>query len=182
MAGPRSTSDQAVTRWRGLAVVESVATALALAATLVWFGSSLVGSFRPDVLAHPYWSGGPRTDTSGVVALVVLTVSLAVSEFLRLYRRRNRASGPVVQRVPMSLAALVTTSLAVAVLVVGIALVVYLSVNAVTHPVTLGLRATHFDPWPTESTLRMLALVAAGLSSGWLRFVTICHPGAWFGS
>jgi hypothetical protein len=183
MAGPRSISDQPVTRWRGLAVVESVATALALAATLVWFGSSLVGSFRPDALAHPYWSGGPRTDTSGVVALAVLTVSLAVSEFLRLRRRRNRASGgPVVQRVPMSSAALVTTSLAAAVLVVGIALVVYLSVNAVTHPATLGQRATHFATWPTESTLRMLALVTAGLSSGWLRFVTVCYPGAWIGS
>jgi hypothetical protein len=169
-------------RRRGLAVVESVATALALAATLVWFGSSLVGSFRPDALAHPYWSGGPRTDTSGVVALAVLAVSLAVSEFLRLLRRRNRASGPVVARVRMPSAALVTTSLAAAVLVVGIALVVYLSVNAVTHPATLALQATHFATWPTESTLRMLGLVAAGLSSGWLRFVTVCYPGAWIGS
>lgn len=167
---------------RGWAIIESVATALALTATLVWFGSSLVGSFRPDLLGRPYWSGGPRTDTAGVVALMVLAVSLAVSEILRLSRRRSRGSGGGAQRARMSSGALFATGVAVAALAVGIALVLYLSVNAVTHPVTLGLQATHFVTWPTESTLRVVSLIAAGLGSGWLRLVTIRSPGAWIGS
>jgi uncharacterized membrane protein len=171
-----------MTQRRGWDLVECVAAALALIAALVWFGSSLVGSFRPDTLARPYWSGGPRTDTAGVVALVVLVVSVAVSETLRLWRRRSQSPGTRVQRLPLSSAALVATGVAAAGLVGGIALAVYLSVNAVTHPATLGLQATHFATWPTESTLRVLALAAAGSSSGWLRFVTIRWPGAWIGS
>ena len=77
---------------------------------------------------------------------------------------------------------MVATGVAAAVLVGGMALVVYLSVNAVTHPATLGHPATHFATWPTESTLRVLALAATGLASGWLRFVTVRYPGAWIGS
>ena len=171
-----------ITRRWGLAIVESIAAALALTAALVWFGSSLVGSFRPDLLGRPYWTGGPRTDTSGVVALVVLALSLAVSEILRVSRRRSRGSGEDTHRVQMSSTALVTTGLAAAGVAVGIALVLYLSVNAVTHPATLGLQATHFARWPTESTVRVLALLAAGLGSGWLRLVTIRSPGSWIGS
>jgi hypothetical protein len=171
-----------MTSWRGRDLVESVATALAVASALVWFGASLVGSFRPDALARPYWSGGPRTDTSGVVALVVLGCSVAASEILRLWRRRSRASGKGVRGVPVSSAMLVWTGVAAAGLVVGIVLVLYLSVNAVTHPATLGLQATHLTTWPTESTLRMLALAVAALSSGWLRFVSVHSPGAWIGS
>jgi hypothetical protein len=37
-------------------------------------------------------------------------------------------------------------------------LVVYISINAVTHPYTLVLRATHFVTWPTEGSLRIAAL------------------------
>jgi hypothetical protein len=51
-------------------------------------------------------------------------------------------------------------------------LVVYLSVNAVTHPYTLTLRATHFASWPTEGTLRVFALLLCVLSVGWLRFTS----------
>src|SRR5580704_7087491 len=107
MAERGSISDRPMTSWRGRDLVESVATALAVASALVWFGASLVGSFRPDALARPYWSGGPRTDTSGVVALVVLGCSVAASEILRLWRRRSRASGKGVRGVPVSSAMLV---------------------------------------------------------------------------
>jgi hypothetical protein len=162
-------------------VVESVSAALALVAALVWFGSCLVGSFHPNSLARPYWPevGGPRTDTSGVVAFAVLVITLAVSETLRVLRRRRGGDS---RHVPMSSVAAVATGLAAATLVASIGLVVYLSVNALTHPATLDIQATHFATWPTEGTLRVLALAAAALAAGWLRLVTIFHPGSWFGS
>jgi len=171
-------------RETGLAVLESSAAALALAAALVWFGSSLVGSFRPDALGRAYWPavGWPRTDTSGVAALAVLVIALAVSEILRVSRRRTGAPPAGALPVSMSSVGVVATGVAVAGVVAGIALVVYLSVNAVTHPATLALQATHFATWPTEGTLRVLALVVAALGSGWLRYVVIRHPGSWIGS
>jgi hypothetical protein len=38
------------------------------------------------------------------------------------------------------------------------ALIVYLSLNAVMHSVTLGLQMAHLLPWPTEGTIRVIAL------------------------
>ena len=38
------------------------------------------------------------------------------------------------------------------------ALVIYLSVNAVTHPETLRLQLTHLWPWPSEGTVRVIGL------------------------
>ena len=37
-------------------------------------------------------------------------------------------------------------------------LVVYLSANTVTHPMTAGIQATHWLSWPTEGTLRVIVL------------------------
>jgi hypothetical protein len=166
-----------------MALVESAAAALAVAAILVWFGSCLVGSFHPDDLGRPYWPqiGGPRTDTSGVMAFAVLVCALAVSETLRVSRRRRLRpeSSP---RAPLSPAAAATTGVAAAVSVASIGLVLYLSVNAVTHPATLDIQATHFATWPTEGTLRVLALAFAALATGCLRFATILRPGSWIGS
>jgi hypothetical protein len=164
-------------------VAESLATALALGAALVFFGACLVGSFHPHRLARPYWPdiGGLRTDTSGEVAFAALVVALAVSETLRVYRRRG-ADGRAGSRQPLSSAASLATGVAAAVLVTSIGLVVYLSVNAVTHPATLAMQSTHFARWPTEGTLRVLALMAAVLAAAWLRLVVILHPGAWIGS
>ena len=42
--------------------------------------------------------------------------------------------------------------------VLGTALVIYLSLNAVTHPVTLGIKLTHLWPWPSEGTVRVIGL------------------------
>ena len=83
---------------------------------------------------------------------------------------------------PLSSAASVATGAAVAALVGGAGLVIYLSVNAVTHPATLAIQATHFATWPTEGTLRVLALAATVLAAAWLRLVTVLHPGSWIGS
>jgi hypothetical protein len=50
-------------------------------------------------------------------------------------------------------------------------LVVYLSVNAVTHPATLGVHATHLATWPTEGTLRVAALLSCTCSAAALRYL-----------
>jgi len=165
-------------------VVESVAAALALVAGLICFGSFLVGSFHPGRLARPYWPevGGLRTDTAGVLAFAVLVITVAVSETLRVSRRRLRAPGEGGDRIPISSVATVATGVAAAVWVGSIGLVVYLSVNALTHPATLAIQATHFAKWPTEGTLRVLALAATAVATAWLRLVSILHPGSWIGS
>ena len=48
-------------------------------------------------------------------------------------------------------------------------LVVYLSVNTVSHPASLNLQATHLAPWPTEGTLRVIALVLCVFSASQVR-------------
>jgi hypothetical protein len=170
-------------RGPGFVLVESVATGLACAGVLVWLGSCLVGSFRPDQLAGPYWPemGGLRTDTSGVLAFSVTLVTLAVSETMRVVRRSTAEARPDPKTEPAPLGALLATGIAVSVLVVSVGLVVYLSVNAVTHPESLSIRATHFISFPTEGTLRMLALVGVAASAGWLRGASISYPGIWLG-
>jgi hypothetical protein len=111
-----------------MAIGESAAAALAVPAILVWFGSCLVGSFHPDELGRPYWPqiGGPRTDTSGVVAFAVLVCALAVSETLRVFRR-HRLRPESRPRAPLSPATAATTGVAAAVLVASVGLVLYLS-------------------------------------------------------
>ena len=56
--------------------------------------------------------------------------------------------------------------------VLGTALVIYLSLNAVTHPFTLRLQLTHLWPWPSEGTVRVIGLgicLAAVATSRYLR-------------
>jgi hypothetical protein len=63
--------------------------------------------------------------------------------------------------------------------VLGTGLVSYLSLNAVTHPVTLTLQLTHLWPWPSEGTVRVIALgfcLAGVATSRYLR-ATASRPG-----
>jgi hypothetical protein len=55
--------------------------------------------------------------------------------------------------------------------ILGTGLVIYLSVNAVTHPATLTLRAIHISSWPTEGALRVIALSLCVCSVSVLRFL-----------
>jgi hypothetical protein len=140
--------------------VEALAAGLAYGAGLCWVSVCLVASFRPDGLGAPYWWDVPglRTDTSGIIAFFILAAGLAASEYLRLRRRQDAAPTPgrawagATAR-PLALA----ISETVALLATGLA--GYLSVNAVTHPWTLGIHATHLAAWPTEGTLRVAALL-----------------------
>jgi hypothetical protein len=68
---------------------------------------------------------------------------------------------------------------AVAVVVLGTGVVIYLSLNAVTHPFTLRLQLTHLWPWPSEGTVRVIALgvcLAAAAARRYLR-ATAGPPG-----
>jgi hypothetical protein len=150
-----------------------VATAgLAYGAGLCWASVCLVASFRPGELSVPYWHGLPglRTDTCGIVAFVMVAVCFGTSDYLRLCRRRDASAGPSRGLLggtaqPLALAVANMT----AILATG--LVVYLSVNAVTHPATLGLRATHLVAWPTEGTLRVMALLLSVVSIAARRYL-----------
>lgn len=137
-------------------MAESVAFGLGYAAVLIWGGSALVGSFGYSE-STPYWPAVPglRTDTAGVLAFAVAIVGLGVSRYLQL-RRRN---GAPVQPVTRSAGVLAVQAVADTAAVLATGLVVYLSVNAVTHPETLSMQLTHLLPWPSEGTVRVLALV-----------------------
>jgi hypothetical protein len=160
----------------GWLAVEAAAAGLAFGGLLEWASTALVGSFRPQDLAGPYWRGVPwlRTDTSGFAAFIVAAICLLTSEYLRLRRRRRPASRgagePPAAPVPGEVALLaMAASETVAVLATG--LFGYLSVNAVTHHFTLQLQATHLLSWPTEGTLRVVALLLCVVSFGAFRYL-----------
>src|ERR1035438_3680866 len=152
--------------------VEASAAGLAYGAGLCWASVCLVASFRPDDLSAPYWRGVPglRTDTSGIVSFFVVAAGFAASEYLRLLRRRDAAakpgSGPAAGATELLALAISETAALLAT-----ALVVYLSVNAVTHPATLMIHATHLAAWPTEGTLRVAALLLCTCSAAALRYL-----------
>lgn len=145
--------------------IEAVATGLAYSSALVALSAFAVGSFRPAGLSRPYvervaWL---RTDTFGTVCFIVATLAFGISEYFRLWRhsdRRSEAAGMPANGAPH----LLTFAIARALWTAGTVLFVYVSVNAVTHPYTLGLHATHLLSWPTEGILRAVSLVVVGCS------------------
>jgi hypothetical protein len=151
---------------------EALMAGLAYGAGLCWVSVCLVASFRPDGLGAPYWWDVPglRTDTSGIIAFFLLAVCLAASEYLRLRRRQDASvtPGPDWAGATMRPLALAISE-TVALLATGLA--GYLSVNAVTHPWTLGIHATHLAAWPTEGTLRVAALLLCVGSVTVLRYL-----------
>jgi hypothetical protein len=138
-------------------VAESVTFGLGYTAVLIWSGSALVASFT-DGEAGPYWPDIPhlRTDTLGVISFGIAIVTLSVSRYLQL---RRQASEPPAARPALRAPGVVAVqALADTGVVLGTALVVYLSLNAFTHPVTLRLQLTHLWPWPSEGTVRVTGL------------------------
>ena len=140
-------------------VVESAAFGLGYTSVLIWSGSALVASFTGGE-ALPYWPNIPhlRTDTTGVIAFAVAAVSLTVSQYLRLRRRGDAPAGSAPRPAPRAAGVLAVQAVADTAAVLGTGLVIYLSLNAVTHPVTLTLQLTHLWPWPSEGTVRVIGL------------------------
>jgi len=153
-------------------IVEAATLGIAYSSGLCWTSTCVVASFRVAYLAKPYWSAisDLRTDTCGAAAFILTTVCLAVSEYLRLRRRYGVGAQLAVGATRGVLAALAVAKTAA---VVSTGLFAYLSINTVTHPVTLGMPATHFSPWPTEGSLRVLALATAMLAVGGLRYLSV---------
>jgi hypothetical protein len=159
-------------RQRYQLVVEAVSFGLAYGAGLWWASVCLLASFRPSGLSAPYWNeiSGLRTDTSGIIAFFAVAVFLTVSESLRLRRRYAVAVVPDKAAVADLLStATMAVSEVIGLLATGI--VIYLSVNAVTHPETLNIQATHLAPWPTEGTLRVIAILLCVCSAAFFRFL-----------
>ncbi len=129
-------------------VVESVALGLGYTGVLIWAGAALVGSFGYDIDAAPYWPDIPhlRTDTVGAAAFLVAIVTLVASKYLELRRRSDVPTEPV----PRSARVLTVQAVAETAVVLGTALVIYLSCNAFMHPWTLRLQLTHLSPWPSR--------------------------------
>lgn len=149
--------------------VESAAFGVGYTAVLIWSGTALVASFSQGG-ANPYWPAIPqlRTDTTGIIAFAVAIVSLVVSRYLKLTRRGAAPAQPAARPADV----LAVQAIAETAAVLGTGLVVYLSLNAVTHPGTLRLQLTHLLPWPSEGTVRVIALgvcLAAVATSRYLR-------------
>ncbi|MGA8458578.1 MAG: hypothetical protein WB800_24485 [Streptosporangiaceae bacterium] len=157
----------------GWLAVEAAAAGLAFGSLLEWASTALVGSFRPLDLADPYWRVVPwlRTDTSGFAAFIVAAVCLLSSEHLRLRRRRSAASAGAVPPPTAPGGVLLAMAAAETVAVLATGLFGYLSVNAVTHPATQQIQATHLLSWPTEGTLRVVALLLCIVSFGMVRYL-----------
>jgi hypothetical protein len=161
-------------------VVESAALGLGYAATLVWVGSALVGSFGYDD-AFPYWPAIPhlRTDTAGFIAFAIAIVSLVVSKYLQLRRRNGAPARPVAQIAARPAGVLAVQAVAETAALLGTGLVIYLSLNAAVHPWTLRIQLSHLVPWPSEGTVRVIALgicLVAVATSRYLR-ATAARPG-----
>jgi hypothetical protein len=139
-------------------VIESAALGLGYATTLIWIGSAFVGSFGDFDDAYPYWPAIPklRTDTAGFIAFGIAIVCLVTSRYLELGRRNRAPAESAV--VPRPASVLLVQALADVGALLGTGLVLYLSVNEAMHPWTLPIQLTHLLPWPSEGTVRVMAL------------------------
>jgi len=164
-----------------LLIREAAAAGVAFGSVLWWASTCLVSALRPQDLPDPYWEGMPwlRTDTSGFAAFILAAVSLGCSKYLRFRRlqedsRRQAMATPAVRAVELSRAtAMLLTLLAVsetiAVLATGV--VMYLSLNTITHPASLQIHVSHLLPWPAEGTLRIVALLLCVCSIATRRYL-----------
>ena len=157
-------------------VVESAAFGLGYTAVLVWGGAALVGSFGYDD-AFPYWPAIPhlRTDTAGFIAFAVAIVSLVVSKYLQLRRLNGTPAEPVARPAGV----LGVQAVAETAAFLGTGLVIYLSFNAIVHPWTLRIQLTHLLPWPSEGTVRVIALAICLVAVATRRYLqaTATRPG-----
>jgi hypothetical protein len=152
--------------------LQALALGLACGVGLCCANVCLVASFDPTALSTPYWKGVPglRTDTCGIAALLAAAICFTTSEYLRLRRLRQGLPG---RRRPTGATGLVVRAISETVAIVATGLVIYVSVNSVTHPATLDLQASHLATRPTEGTVRVVALLLCTCSVTVLRYLQI---------
>jgi hypothetical protein len=151
--------------------LEAAAFGVGYTCLLCWASTCLVAIFGGASLASPYWPVLPwlRTDTTGAITFALAAVSLVISKYLRLRRSTAGAiaRNPVNRPAGMQLAQAVAETAAV----LATSLVAYLSLNVVTHSVTLRLQLTHLWPWPSEGTARVAALGICIASVAFTRYL-----------
>jgi hypothetical protein len=81
-----------------------------------------------------------------------------VSKYLQLDRRNGAVAEPSGQRAVRPPGVNLVQAVAETAAFLATGVVIYLSLNAVTHPFTLRLQLTHLWPWPSEGTVRVIAL------------------------
>lgn len=153
--------------------VEAVAYGLGYASVLCWASTCLVAIFGGTPLASPYWPDIPRlrTDTTGIITFALAAVCLVVAKYLRLRRLR---SGWRERQLPDRVAfALAARSVAETAVILATGVVAYLSLNVVTHSYTLRVHVTHLLPWPSEGTVRVIALIICALSMALTRHLRV---------
>jgi len=151
--------------------VEAAALGIGYASALCWASVALVGTFASDRLSSPYWPdlAWLRTDTTGEAAFVLAAVCLAVSRYLLL----RRGGGAAERRLSAGRPAWVAAAQAVAetATLLATAAFAYLSLNTVTHYYTLRIELTHLLPWPSEGTVRVIALGICAVSVAATRYL-----------
>jgi len=154
--------------------LEALTLGLAYAAGLCLISVCLLASFRPNQLAAPYWGDFPalRSDTAGIVAFLAVAALLSTSKFLRL-RRESSGVAAIYSSSGKGLISSAALALAETAVILGTVVTIYLSVNDVTHPVTMSMASTHLTPWPTEGTLRVLGLFICVVSVSVTRFLRV---------
>lgn len=179
---PQAQAQSAPNRYRGRLIAEAAAIGLAFGSILWWASVCLVSTFRPQDLPDPYWEGIPwlRTDTSGFAAFIIAAISLTIGEALRLWRRYSTPDEPVNEfscastfGVRISSVALIFLAVSETIAILTTGLVVYLSLNSVTHPESLVIHVSHLLPWPAEGTLRIVALLLSAFSVTVTRYLHI---------
>jgi hypothetical protein len=172
-AGPRVIGMGVTLRGERRLAVEAAAYGVGYASVLCWASTCLVGIFGGAPLASPYWPDIPRlrTDTTGIIAFTLAAVCLVIAKYLRLRRLR---SGWRERQLPDGATfALAARSVSETAVILATGVVVYLSLNVVTHSYTLRVHVIHLLSWPSEGTIRVIALITCALAMALTRYLRV---------